>query len=206
MNTKQKILDKALELFNERGIEYVGLRELAAELNMRVGNLTYYFPTKDDLVFHLSQELSKANAEVFVPYASLSMQGFLALLHRVFQNHWQFRCLFLSFVHLMSQNKQVAEAYKQTQNSRTASIQTYLEKLKEGGYLVGNNATESTFLVSLLALINRFWLSEAKISFRQDDPEEQMRHYLQLIARLLLPYATEKGATEIREFLQQRKD
>ena len=36
MNTKDKIRDKALEMFNERGIEYVGLRELAAILDMRV--------------------------------------------------------------------------------------------------------------------------------------------------------------------------
>ncbi|RYZ50620.1 MAG: TetR/AcrR family transcriptional regulator, partial [Chitinophagaceae bacterium] len=43
LNTKDKIRDKALELFNERGIEYVGLRELAALLNIRVGNITYYF-------------------------------------------------------------------------------------------------------------------------------------------------------------------
>jgi len=48
MDTRKKILDKALEMFNERGIEYVGLRELASILDMRVSNITYYFPTKDD--------------------------------------------------------------------------------------------------------------------------------------------------------------
>ena len=50
ITTEEKILAKALEMFNERGIEYVGMRELAATLNIRVSNITYYFPTKDDLV------------------------------------------------------------------------------------------------------------------------------------------------------------
>ena len=50
-------MDKALEWFNERGIEYVGLRELASVLNIRVSNISYYFPTKDDLVYALSLEL-----------------------------------------------------------------------------------------------------------------------------------------------------
>ena len=55
MTTKEKILSKALEMFNDRGIEYVGLRELAAILAMRVSNITYYFPTKDDLVNQLTK-------------------------------------------------------------------------------------------------------------------------------------------------------
>lgn len=46
MKTKERIVSKALELFNEHGIEYVGLRELAAHLGIRVSNITYYFPTK----------------------------------------------------------------------------------------------------------------------------------------------------------------
>ncbi len=66
MNTRDKILDKALEMFNERGIEYVGLRELASVLGIRVSNITYYFPTKDDLVYELSLELSKLNAAIIV--------------------------------------------------------------------------------------------------------------------------------------------
>ncbi len=53
LNTREIILDKALKMFNERGIEYVGLRELAGVLGIRVSNITYYFPTKDDLVYQL---------------------------------------------------------------------------------------------------------------------------------------------------------
>ena len=66
MNTREKILDKALEMFNERGIEYVGLRELAAILDIRVGNITYYFPTKDDLVYEISMGLNQANSAVMI--------------------------------------------------------------------------------------------------------------------------------------------
>ena len=66
MKTEDKIVTKALEMFNIRGIEYVGLREISAELGIRVGNITYYFPTKDDLVNRLSLDLNKLNSKVFV--------------------------------------------------------------------------------------------------------------------------------------------
>src|SRR3954467_14180289 len=148
MNTLQKILDKALEMFNERGIEYVGLRELASILNIRVSNITYYFPTKDDLVYSLSLELSKRNAEVIVERENLTMSAFLQMLHQVFQNHVMFRCLLLSVVHLMKQNKHMAAAYKNTQKVRTETMKSNLQALERSGYLKPKDETEMEFLVS----------------------------------------------------------
>ena len=66
MDTRKKILDKALEMFNERGIKYVGLREVALFLDIRAINISYYLPAKDDLVYALSLKLGKKNAEVIV--------------------------------------------------------------------------------------------------------------------------------------------
>ncbi len=83
MNTKDKILDKALEMFNERGIEYVGLRELAAVLGIRVGNISYYFPTKDDLVYQLSQDFTRSNSEIVVAQNAITIHGFLDMLFQV---------------------------------------------------------------------------------------------------------------------------
>ena len=60
-STEEKIVQTALRMFNESGIEYVGMRELAGALKMRVGNLTYYFPTKDDLVNRISLDLAEEN-------------------------------------------------------------------------------------------------------------------------------------------------
>ena len=202
MNTRGKILDKALEMFNERGIEYVGLRELAAALNIRVGNITYYFPTKDDLVYELSLELRKCNSEIIVAHGNLTMKAFLEMLHQVFQNHIRFKCLLLSFVHLMEQNKRMAATYKETQDQRNAVIASNLEVLAASGYLKVQDEADMLFLVSALSLINRFWISEAAVSFRQWSPEAQVQHYLSLIGKLLQPYATPKAQKEMQEFFE----
>ncbi|TDH24558.1 TetR/AcrR family transcriptional regulator [Segetibacter sp. 3557_3] len=200
-NTRGKILDKALEMFNERGIEYVGLRELAAVLGIRVGNITYYFATKDDLVFELSQQLSKANAEIIFVDENITMTGFLEMLNRVYLNQVKFRCLLLSFVHVMEQNKLVAAAYKTTQRNRNATISANIGKLAASGYLDLKNDEEQDFLVSTLALVSRFWISEAAISFAHLSSQEQIRHYLRLAGNLLIPYATAKAKRQIRDFL-----
>ena len=202
LNTRDKILDKALEMFNERGIEYVGLRELASVLDMRVSNITYYFPTKDDLVYELSLELSKKNAALIAERESLTMLAFLQVLHQVFQNHVTFRCLLLSVVHLLQQNKHMAAAYKKTQNVRNATLKLNLQALEGGGYLKIQDEADREFLVSGISLISRFWISEAAVSFRNLSTEEQIRYYLLLLTKLLMPYSTAKAKKEIRTFIE----
>jgi len=202
MDTKGKILDQALKMFNERGIEYVGLRELASVLDMRVSNITYYFPTKDDLVYQLSLELSKANAAIIVKKESLTMKDFLSMMDQVFHNHVKFRCLLLSVVHLMAQNKHMAAEYKKTQNLRNATMKSNLQLLANEGYLKINDEVDMEFLVSSLSLVSRFWISEASVSSRQLSIEEQIHYYLKMITKLLLPYATTKAKNEIRNFLE----
>jgi AcrR family transcriptional regulator len=196
-DTKGKIRDKALEMFNERGIEYVGLRELAAILNMRVSNITYYFPTKDDLVYEISMGLNQANSAVLVPNDALTMKLFLETLYRVFQNHVRYRCLLLSFVHIMEQNKVIASQYKNTQSTRNRVLKTNIETLASSGFLSLTSQEDADFLVSCISLISRFWISEAAVSFRNMKDEDQIQYYLAIIKKILDPYLTSKGRKDM---------
>lgn len=201
MNRREKIADRALEMFNERGVEYVGLRELAADLGMRVSNITYYFPTKDDLVFEISRQLSESNAGIIVASETMTMGEFLRMLRRVFENQYRFRCLFRSFVNIISQNKLIAEAYKKNQSVRSGAITSNLKVLTTAGYLKVEDKEELNFLVSALALISRFWMSEAAISAKHLDREAQIAHYLKMITKLLWPYCAAKAKKQISRFL-----
>jgi AcrR family transcriptional regulator len=200
MNRKEKILDKALKSFNERGIEYVGLRELAGMLSMRVSNITYYFPTKDDLVFEIGKQLSETNSKVIVVIDNITMDAFLEMLRRVYQIHHDFRCLLRSYVHVLSQNKLFADAYKKTQIARGSTMSANIGNLGKEGYLKVENEEELNFLVGNLSLISRFWISEAAISAKHLSSEQQIAHYLKMVVQLFLPYATAKGKKSLVKF------
>ncbi len=49
-NTKERIINTAIELFNEKGFVSVTMRDLANELDMSLGNLTYHFKKKEELM------------------------------------------------------------------------------------------------------------------------------------------------------------
>src|SRR5918995_2707821 len=92
---ESRIVDTALEMFNASGIEYVGMRELATALGIRIGNLTYYFPTKDDLVYRLSLQLAEENSRTIIAVEAMTMPLFFDMLRMVFRNHVKYRCLML---------------------------------------------------------------------------------------------------------------
>lgn len=197
---EMRIVNMALKLFNERGIEYVGMRELAASLDISIGNLNYYFPTKDDLVNRISLALAQENSSTIILVEEITMPGFFQMLQQVFLNHIKYRCLMLSFVHLVQQNSAIAKRYSKTQLERNDTWSKNIHALISSKYLVADK-TEIDFLVSTIALIARFWISEAAVAFRSTSEEEQMEHYFKMIARVFLPYATPKGKKYLNELL-----
>ena len=193
-----RIVDTALKMFNEKGIEYVGMRELATLLDIRIGNRNYYFPTKDDLVNRISLALAQENSRIIIPVEEITMPLFFNMLQQVFERHLKYRCLMLSFVHLVQRNPAISKRYSKTQAERNDVWAKNIQGLIKSKYLVANTR-EVDYLVATIALIARFWISEAAISFRTTSEQAQIKHYLDMIARIFLPYATAKG----RKFFEQ---
>ena len=56
LEKKREILDAASRVFRRKGLHASGMREIAAELGMAVGNLYYYFKDKEELLAFVQEE------------------------------------------------------------------------------------------------------------------------------------------------------
>ncbi|MDD2278088.1 MAG: TetR/AcrR family transcriptional regulator [Bacteroidales bacterium] len=63
IKTKQKILDSATELFLKKGVDRVGVREIAAKAGINLSLMNYYFQTKEKLFETIFDMLVKDKAE-----------------------------------------------------------------------------------------------------------------------------------------------
>jgi AcrR family transcriptional regulator len=68
LDKKREILDAASRVFRRRGLQATGMRDIAAELGMAVGNLYYYFKDKEELLAFVQED---------------ALGGLLALAERV---------------------------------------------------------------------------------------------------------------------------
>jgi len=200
MSTKEKLVSRALELFNENGIEYVGMRELAADLGMRVGNVTYYFPTKDDLVQEIIGGLRDLNSKTIGTDCG-SITDFLSMYRQLFNNQYQYRCLLLSFVHLVSRHPLFGSNYAVTEARRREALRSHIISMMKNNCLLSSLTVDQVeLIISHITLISRFWLSEARISYVNWTLEQTKAHYLNLLSELLLPYSTDEGRKQVDEF------
>lgn len=202
-STKEQILDRALYLFNQNGLEAIGMRELARELNLSPGNLTYHFPKKEDIIIALSQRLSGLNSQT-IQFSKQpdDLKQFFEMFRLVFNNQFQYRCLVLSIVHLIEHYPAMAEQYQAVQVLRARSFVEKFTHLRATGFL-SQEVTEAEMkrLAAHCSLIGRFWLSDYWMNYRDRPVEQMIDHYLSLLAGVFLPYVTPRGHLDLVSFL-----
>jgi AcrR family transcriptional regulator len=57
LSTKEKLLKAATELFLKKGVDRVGVREIAAKANINLSLMNYYFKSKENLLEHIFESL-----------------------------------------------------------------------------------------------------------------------------------------------------
>ena len=86
MKTRDRILNAALELFNQQGERKVTTNHIAAHLDMSPGNLYYHFKNKQEIIFELflSYE-ARVDQNLVVPIGrKLTIEDKLSYLQEVF--------------------------------------------------------------------------------------------------------------------------
>ncbi len=90
-DTKQKILDASLQLFNEYGITNVRLQQIADETGISVGNLAYHFNNKEAITESLISNLIQSFQDLlrqYGKYASFTdLDFFFKEFHQLCTQH-----------------------------------------------------------------------------------------------------------------------
>ncbi len=118
MKMKEKILIKAVELFNERGISSTSPNQIAAALNISTGNLTYHFKTKAILVKTVYEKMHADSKDFIKLTGYLTLDDFRKIMS-TFQDFMQkhnffFQDLFFILYHY----PELGKLYKATNLSR----------------------------------------------------------------------------------------
>ena len=66
VDTRQRILDVALDLFTEQGFDATSLRQIAERLGVTKAALYYYFESKDDILLALHMRIHEFGQQAFL--------------------------------------------------------------------------------------------------------------------------------------------
>lgn len=177
-------------MFNERGLEAVGVREIGRELGMSPGNISYYFPSKNDLIIEIYREFVEKTPTFFGEFArkgDLHPKDLLALLASVMEVQEQYRCLFLSFNHLTEIAALEKEVYLNEKRWKKF-IGRLMRQWREQGFVFTHAGDEESTFFELIKLILIYRFTDSKIHCRHFSCEESDKVYQRRLASLFRLY------------------
>jgi AcrR family transcriptional regulator len=111
--TRRLLLERALELFQKRGVEATTMRAIAKASGLSLGAAYYYFPSKDALVFAFYED-TQIEMETMVEHASGTLRERLgALFHRKLEVIGPQRKMLATIVHRLIDPADPVSAFSQ---------------------------------------------------------------------------------------------
>jgi len=164
MKTRDRILHKSLELFNELGEPNVTTLLISDELDISPGNLYYHFKSKTDILTNLFAWFeAEMDALLEVPDTLIDIEDQWFFLHLIFENIAKYRFLYKDVINVLTRYDTIKTRFdKIIAKKRRASFKI-LQSLQQQGSLHANN-DELDALCENIVLTATFWLNYSIIS------------------------------------------
>lgn len=191
-STKEKIINVSVELFNERGIWPVTLRDIAEKIGISIGNLAYHFKNKDyiieEIFRRMEAERQQRLSEVqLIPSFDNANRQTLAILNI----SYKYRFFFLDTPDILRAYPGIAAQYRVQVEENIRYIRAILDYSVGTGNLVAEPFPHCYDRLSeTVWSVIQFWLLKEAIRGRRNvNPEDARATMWSLVS----PYLTEKG-------------
>lgn len=198
MDTKEKILHTARDLFNEKGLESTSAKNIAATLKISDGNLRYHFRTKEDLVYALYMQLVEAFNQQLMQFEAqkFTLKQVYQSLTFVYSRLYAYRFLMADFVAIMRKYPKIQEHYRSLTQTRKQQFAQFTEVLTQEGIFKNDiPASQYAHMTEQLSLLSDAWIGHAEVLYEGDE-QQKLKHYIMLAFSMLVPYLTTKGMYE----------
>ena len=160
--TRQRILDASLAMFNAQGEPSVTTNHIADELEISPGNLYYHFRNKDDIIEHLfGRYEERMDAALAAPTGRLpGLEDIWLQLHLVFECIWDYRFLYRDLANILSRNRRLRIRFARILRRADEQAHTVMRGLSQAEVMRAS-ATELDAAATNVLVIATFWLNYA---------------------------------------------
>jgi AcrR family transcriptional regulator len=187
--TRQRILDCSLAMFNAQGEPNVTTNHIADELEISPGNLYYHFRNKDDIIEQLFTRFdARMDNALATPDGGRlpGLEDIWLQLHLVFECIWDYRFLYRDLVEILSRNRRLRIRFARILKRADDNAHLVMRGLSQAGVMRASAAELDAAATNVLVLAT-FWLNYA--SARGDkDEHAAIRDGIVQVMMLLAPF------------------
>ncbi|MGH8079897.1 MAG: TetR/AcrR family transcriptional regulator [Lysobacter sp.] len=186
--TRQRILDAALTMFNAQGEPNVTTNHIADELEISPGNLYYHFRNKDDIIEQLFARFEeRMDAALAAPQGRLpGLEDIWLQLHLVFECIWDYRFLYRDLVEILSRNRRLRMRFARILKRADEQAHLVMRGLSQAGVMRASGDELAATATNVL-VIATFWLNYAAARGDKDE-HAAIRDGIVQVMMLLSPF------------------
>lgn len=187
--TKARILEAALDLFNRHGSGKVSTNRIAAEAGLSKGNLNYHYRNRGEIVRDLFSDL---RAEIQQGWSGDHLTPSLDHMQFMFRRQllltWKYRFFYREMADLLNADPLLRQRFNELRATRMAALRLFFEALAERGQVaLPDDAYELQHFLTSTWLLSEHWLTHVETSGgRFDEAALQQGHGV--LMTLVRPY------------------
>jgi len=187
--TKNNILQKAIELFNEVGTASISMNALAEALGISAGNLQYHYRNKDEIIRAILEEMFKQFDVVYEPTQEpFTLDTLRRLMRLNFDIVWKYRFFFRELSALLRHDKLLARRFREIQEQRLTDQENIIKRLAaSGGVRAALRPDELHNVVLIGWVLGNTWLSYIE-STGQKINEAALEQAVEVMVQHYKPY------------------
>jgi AcrR family transcriptional regulator len=204
MKTRDRILECALQLFNQQGEPNVSALEIANELDISPGNLYYHFHGKEPVVLELFERFQAELAPLLDPPADarLNAEDYWLFLHLIVERLAHYRFLFQDLSNLAGRLPKLARGIRNLLNAIKRTLASLLARLKAEGQVISDTRALGQ-LVEQITMTLLFSLDYQRILDREGEAQVVVYQIMMLVAPHLSSESRHAAETLALHYLQE---
>ncbi len=204
--TRQRILDGSLAMFNTQGEPNVTTNHIADELEISPGNLYYHFRNKDDIIEQLfTRYESRMDDALAAPDGRLpGLEDIWLQLHLVFECIWDYRFLYRDLVEILSRNRRLRLRFARILKRADDRAHRVMHGMSQAGVMRASAAELDAAATNILVL-STFWLNYSAVRGDRDETVA-IRDGIVQVMMLLAPFLRDAERVHLNTLTQAYLD
>lgn len=193
MKTRDRIINTAIELFNEQGTKAVSTNHIASAAGISPGNLYYHFRNKEDIIRAAFEQLDADGLEQYRLILDKYQPGTIEAMEQTFimiqEFNWRYRFFKRELTALIMSDPLLKERFHATNSQMKEVIGYSVDCGIAKGIVKPMSAAEKKLCVDAVWLVALFWLNYLEVGGEEVN-EETLRRGNDVLRAVFTPYLT----------------
>jgi AcrR family transcriptional regulator len=188
-DTQSRILDAALELFNELGSPAISTNRIAEQCGISKGNLHYHFRTKQELIRALWQRaVDEMDGGWYSDHLAPTLEHMAAMFVRQLQLILKYRFFYREMANLLRGDDVLRQRFADNRTRRLKDLERFFRALENQGHIhLPADERRLRSIIDITWILSENWLNYLEYHDREVTVESISAGYHEIL-EVLQPY------------------